>query len=616
MPRIVGGMVCDNEAVVVRGDHTFGAYGPRRPRRGVAALACLVGVVVGGVHGQGDPTCWDETMGSGFLLCCATRIFGEGGNPECWDEARLVTFQRCCVSPSPSEVEANELLDKAQADFNVTITAFARLLHRLELERHAFGERRLSTVEAWLLQSLGELLTLWRADQMRELVGDLRGVLARMSKLRHRSETETLRERRVGILTACTPDTAGSDMCRLGANLWQCYAQRHGYHFILDTNPYPVGPHKYRFRSPRSDEKQHTALDAEFDADAFSFLDADPMVKSLGTDGLDFKWWQRWYAARRHLPFYDILLVVDPDTSVFPSCFDVGLPEALGLSRNGAFAPPENIHGDVDGEDEIGVLTRDARVGEDTNGGVFVLGGGPWGFLFLELLLARSRWPIDVAGGSGWCHARQSAEFETFIEVVALERAWRFGNSDNGSSGDTGSDDGDSDADVSAQFAYSSECMKHAVPQAVSTRSEEAPIAGCTWPEYRTCWNAAMSRLAGDPGSRSDWMRYARLLDPGVVDINYRPWSNELRYKSQSARSQPDAPIIRSAFIWHYVAIPNKTSSMMRDFGLKGLEDTFDCQTLQHIFNRRWAFSGCMLSGSSSPCPHGDSDLMPRAWGC
>ena len=92
------------------------------------------------------------------------------------------------------------------------------------------------------------------------------------------------------------------------------------------------------------------------------------------------------------------------------------------------------------------VLTPFVRnQGEDLNGGVFALTGSPWGRLYLELLLARSRWPIDVAGGGGWCHARQSAEYETLLEIIALDQMVASGGA----------------------LEYSSGCMKHAVPQAL-----------------------------------------------------------------------------------------------------------------------------------------------------
>eukprot|EP00971_Amphidinium_carterae_P005679 112754-Amphidinium_carterae.3 len=45
--------------------------------------------------------------------------------------------------------------------------------------------------------------------------------------------------------------------------------------------------------------------------------------------------------------------------------------------------------------------------------------------LWLELLLARSRWPVDVAGAGGWCQERQAAEYESLLEVILMERVWR-----------------------------------------------------------------------------------------------------------------------------------------------------------------------------------------------
>eukprot|EP00971_Amphidinium_carterae_P138811 2750774-Amphidinium_carterae.2 len=42
----------------------------------------------------------------------------------------------------------------------------------------------------------------------------------------------------------------------------------------------------------------------------------DNRWSDMFSDAREFKWWQRWYAIRRHLLSYDLLLVVDPDTAV------------------------------------------------------------------------------------------------------------------------------------------------------------------------------------------------------------------------------------------------------------------------------------------------------------
>eukprot|EP00928_Gymnodinium_smaydae_P051083 TRINITY_DN34610_c0_g1_i1.p1 TRINITY_DN34610_c0_g1~~TRINITY_DN34610_c0_g1_i1.p1 ORF type:complete len:154 (-),score=20.46 TRINITY_DN34610_c0_g1_i1:153-560(-) len=135
-----------------------------------------------------------------------------------------------------------------------------------------------------------------------------------------------------------------------------------------------------------------------------------------------------------------------------------------------------------------------------------------------------------------------------------------------------------------------------------------------------------MERLSGPPGARS--LKRAVLLDPAVVDVNYRPWSNEPRYRPSGLSAAVTPPIARSAFLWHYVAIPNKVASMLRDFGLQKLEETFDCQQLSRAFEQAWGDDGthignrsqrsfnCGLSGSPIPCPYEDSALMPLVWGC
>lgn len=535
--------------------------------------------------GFGNPECWSGPLS--FLMCCSIRAFGPGGNPACWEgmlcegegecfgsEPGQLNFDKCCQPIDWPEVRENagDIILRAHGDFKECIISLSELVHRVDMERHALGERVLKEWEADLLGELNSLTMLWRSEQLAELMNNLPNVLSSYEAEFLRPKVE---EPNIAILMGCTPETAGGDLCRLGANLWECYAQRHGYHFIFDTNEYPSYPQKFRFGGGA---RGAAALDVEFDESAVRFLEEEPLALQIGSDALDFKWWQRWYATRRHLPAHDLILVVDPDTGIFPSCTDVGLHEALGLSANVSEWP--------------GVIARDPRDGEDLNGGVFAVTRSPWGFLFLELLLARSRWPIDVAGGGGWCHARQSAEHETLLEVIALAHA----------------------ALNEEPLDYTSECMMHAVPQ-VASRREGGEVAGCIWPAYLRCFKKNAQRFLGPPGHRAG--SHVRLIDPQRADINYRPWSNEPRYRAQFLDSDAVPPVQNAAFLWHYVGIPGKVANMMRDFGLSSLSDTFDCGLLQ----RSWASAdpalpACKLGGSATPCPYDDSLLMPHIFGC
>merc|ERR1712050_203978 len=72
-------------------------------------------------------------------------------------------------------------------------------------------------------------------------------------------------------------------------NMWRCYAQRHDLAFILETDDTDVAlPHH---RAPN---------------------------------------WMRWFAARRWLPFYRAILVVDPDQIIVPECWNMSIPSILG----------------------------------------------------------------------------------------------------------------------------------------------------------------------------------------------------------------------------------------------------------------------------------------------
>ena len=128
------------------------------------------------------------------------------------------------------------------------------------------------------------------------------------------------------------------------------------------------------------------------------------------------------------------------------------------------------------------------------------------GKLYLELLLAKSRSPVDVAGGGGWCHGRQGAELQSFLELMALERA---------------AANGWTSAEMQAV-----DCVKHAVPEEyvksrTLSRSEilESGVTsvGCLYSRYLGCWREASDHLAGPVGQRSTWR--ARPIDPAVGDL-------------------------------------------------------------------------------------------------
>lgn len=453
--------------------------------------------------------------------------------------------------------------------------------------------RPLTGAEAAHFEALGAHLVQWHLRHLSELSRRLPEVLrayARRIPNKSNGHVEASSPR-VAVLVSCTPETAGSRGCRLSAGLWQCYAHRHGYSFIYDTSEFPVFP-KMRFGHPF--DPPLTAVDAEFGNESARFLEETPP-----SDALTFKWWQRWYAARRHLPYFDLLAVVDADTAVCPACMGTSLLEALGLPPSKPEAWP-------------GVLTRDLRHGEDLNGGVFVFTRSPWGMLHLDLLLAKSRWPVDVAGSGGWCHSRQGAELETFLEVASLELAARTGRPFN--------------------QTYQAKCLAHALPEVyalpASAHDRDKEWGwGCVYQRYLNCWRDTMENLAGPPGQRST--KHVRLLDPALVELNYRPWSHEPRYGPTGMKAvkagAPPFPIARSAFLWHYVGVQDKVGGLLRDFGLRSIEDTLDCERLAKSakdWTTEESGKACQLGGSRQPCPLGDPSDWRGAipgipiWGC
>ncbi|CAE8603695.1 unnamed protein product, partial [Polarella glacialis] len=497
---------------------------------GALSTVALLSTGQSGVHswGLGNEACWSRSQG--FADCCLD------GKANCWQG--VVTRERCCQAPEEGSEDHAELsrvvqeeLHRCETSFEACVEAFADLLHHMELEqRLLLSESSLLKQQHFL--ALKELVVSWYLQNLRDLSSRLPEVLQAYSDRRPANPS---REPRVGILVSCTPGSAGSDGCRLGASLYQCYAYRHGYTLIYDTNDFPLTP-KVRFGEPTGSPVLH-AVDAEFGEQEARFFESKFAI--------DFKWWQRWYAARRHLPFYDLLLVVDADTAVFPSCTGVGLLQALGLEG-------------IARENWPGVMTRDIRPGEDLNGGSMVITSSPWGQLYLELLLAKSRWPIDVAGTGGWCHSRQGAELQSFLEVMALERSHVTGNPVNQS--------------------YMADCLGHALPNKFRPKrgadGTANTVLGCTYGRFFRCWRNAASRLAGPPGRRIT--KLARLVDPAKVDLNYRPWSQERRYAIERSEGEELPPLQQGAFIWHYVGLSPKVPLLMRDFQLDSIRDTLD----------------------------------------
>lgn len=124
-------------------------------------------------------------------------------------------------------------------------------------------------------------------------------------------------------------------------NLWRCYALRHGFRFILETD--------------------------------------DLAARDYGRP-----WnWLRWLAAEKHLPFHDYLLVVDPDQIVVPECWNLSIASVVDVASS-----PD-------------VVMRDVAPPQTLNNGVVFLRNSRRGRFFLRLLLRKSAWSGTIQHDQG-----------------------------------------------------------------------------------------------------------------------------------------------------------------------------------------------------------------------
>ena len=138
---------------------------------------------------------------------------------------------------------------------------------------------------------------------------------------------------RIGILLAGNEEML--ERYQPYINLWRCYALRHGFEFIIDTNVRHLQDH-YR------------ALN-----------------------------WARWTSAQRNLKFYDWLVIVDPDMFVAPSCWSRSIMEVLDDVLQGTSV------------DEVHLVTREVHDGQTMNNGVTIIRNSEIGHLFLQMHLEK-----------------------------------------------------------------------------------------------------------------------------------------------------------------------------------------------------------------------------------
>lgn len=186
---------------------------------------------------------------------------------------------------------------------------------------------------------------------------------------------------RVAIVAGATADSL--ETYRPFAALWECYAQRHGYEFVLDVvNDASLAPPRFEF--------------------AWSLRRMRGGGSHRAGRLRPKRNWVSLLAARRQVSKYDAILVTDFDAFVSPSCLRMPL-DFLWLA----------------GSEHV-VAVRDAPRHHDPNMGVFAVRGGAAGAAFLDEVLAKRHWLVTP-------RPVQNAFTETLLELLWRER-WAAGD--------------------------------------------------------------------------------------------------------------------------------------------------------------------------------------------
>eukprot|EP00397_Hematodinium_sp_SG-2012_P036162 GEMP01039004.1.p1 GENE.GEMP01039004.1~~GEMP01039004.1.p1 ORF type:complete len:255 (+),score=63.84 GEMP01039004.1:881-1645(+) len=175
----------------------------------------------------------------------------------------------------------------------------------------------------------------------------------------------------------------------------------------------------------------------------------------------------RWFSAHKYLPYYDSLLVVDPDQYVTPECWDINVFRVLRAHAVRANAS---------------IVVREVFFPQTLNDGVVFLRNTPMGHFFLRLLLDKVGW---------WqTHAQDQAAFdETMLEMAGMEAAWQ----------------------LNAKLPlYTEDCF----PLIFPVFDFSHPVA-----LHTICWYHWMNGLMGTGGARQS--RHVYWMDPRVMDINH-----------------------------------------------------------------------------------------------
>ncbi|KAF4674166.1 hypothetical protein FOL46_005711 [Perkinsus olseni] len=186
---------------------------------------------------------------------------------------------------------------------------------------------------------------------------------------------------RVGILMSVAYNTKETPMATAAVEMWRCYADFHGYSFILDDDAHDSydGLYAVRYPSMKTEVAHRISNHEPVDVNLVS-------PPSVG--------WMKWRAARRWLGEFDALIIVDPDMLVSFPCYSIALHHLL---RQGA-----------------DVVLRDYPPKAELNAGFAIVRNTPNGRFFLDSLLSKAAW-------YGLTLADQDALAETALQYVSHE---------------------------------------------------------------------------------------------------------------------------------------------------------------------------------------------------
>ena len=329
-----------------------------------------------------------------------------------------------------------------------------------------------------------------------------------------------------GILVSCTQQTQA--FCRLPVGLWQCYARKHSHNTevwyreqIFDFNSAaalrcflgsrPTG-------SAREQGVEFTGLDRG-DNETRSFYSWRTSFNSLPFssmcllyhEALHDKWRTKRMAADVFAGYEWHLLVDGGDVTVGPDCFNENLEKMISTVP-----------------DEASIVVKDPSELEDSNGGVVLVRRSPLGKLFLDLMLDKISWPMQLIGSG--CYFDQPSMNEALLEILAWE---------------TGAE-------------YNSDCLPHMFIEPVGDGHFQ-----CNYLAHLLCFKSHLRRMAGPFGNRSS--RKVFFLPPhAAADMNFRPFGNV----PDGAITDDLASFRWRPFLWHWVNYGAKRKVMLQHHGL------------------------------------------------